>query len=269
LKYAITKQRFKGVKAMTSLKTLAIPGLMLSLLSACGGGGGGDGSSSAPPPPVATSAEGLWKGTTSNGRTIAGLVLNDGSYWFLYTAIGNSAVLGGAVQGHGSSSNGTFTSSDGLDFNFEGQGLNPFTLSGMYAQKSTLSGTVSFSGGSFTVDTTYDAEYETAPSLTTIAGTYSGTAVSAGGYDSAMVTIASSGAITGSSGGGCTFSGTATPRSTGNAYDVSVTFAGGTCSNGTDTVTGVAHYDATDKRLISAALNSGRSNGFYYDGVKP
>jgi hypothetical protein len=32
------------------------------------------------PQPTATSAEGRWTGTTSTGRTVAGLVLEDGSY---------------------------------------------------------------------------------------------------------------------------------------------------------------------------------------------
>lgn len=236
-------------------------------LSACGGGGG---SSPTMNPVTPTSAQGLWNGTTSSGRSIAGLVLDDGTYWFIYTAVGNNAVIAGAVQGHGTSSNGAFTSSDGIDFNLEGLGSNGFSLSGTYTDKSTLGGTQTYTtGGSGTFTTTYSTDYELAPCLATVAGTYSGTAATLGGTELTTVTISSTGAISGSSASGCAYSGTASTRAKGNVYDVSVTFNGGVCSNGTTTVTGAAYYVLTSKRLISAALNTGRTNGFLFEGTKP
>jgi hypothetical protein len=45
--------------------------------------------------------------------------------------------------------------------------------------------------------------------------------------------------------------------------------AGGVCSNGTDTVTGVVYFVAAQNEIVSAALNSGRTNGFMFLGVKP
>lgn len=249
----------------TILRNLAASALIVTSV-ACGGG---DGSSTTPAAAPKGSAEGLWTGRTSTNRTIAGLVLDDGTYWLLYTSVGNSAVLGGAVQGTSTSTNGNFTSADGVDFNFEGAGINSFTFSGTYVQKSTLGGTLTAPGVSFTMTTAYDADYDLTPSLATIAGTYSGTAITAGGTDSATVTISGAGAITGSSALGCNFSGTGSVRAKGNVYDVSVTFAGGNCSNGTDTVTGVAYYDATTKVLTSTALNTARTNGFMFAGTKP
>jgi hypothetical protein len=53
--------------------------------------------------------------------------------------------------------------------------------------------------------------------------------------------------------GGCGFAGAATIHVKGNVYDVSVTFGGGHCSNGTSVVTGIAYYNATK---LSAGLNS-------------
>jgi hypothetical protein len=38
--------------------------------------------------------------------SLAGLVLDDGTYWILYSAPGDSAVIAGAIQGNGTSSNG-------------------------------------------------------------------------------------------------------------------------------------------------------------------
>src|SRR3569832_1546317 len=81
-----------------------------SVVAACSSGSS-DNSSTPTLPPAATSAEGLWNGTTSTTRTVGGLVLNDGSYWVFYTAIGNPTVLAGLVQGTGTSNLGAFTSS--------------------------------------------------------------------------------------------------------------------------------------------------------------
>jgi hypothetical protein len=235
-------------------------------LSACGGGSG-----SAPVAPASLgTAEGLYNGTTGTNRTIAGLVLDDGNYWFIYTAVGNSAVIAGAVQGTGTSSTGNFTSSNGIDFNLEGLGVNDFSFAGTYTQKSQIGGTITYVGGSTgTLTGTYSTDYGLTPSLATLAGTYSGSAATAGGVEQATVTIMSSGAISGVSASGCSYTGTASVRPKGNVYNVAVTFGGGVCSNGTGTVNGVAYYVAAQNGLVSAALNSGRTNGFLFEGVKP
>lgn len=237
------------------------------VVSGCGGGGGGGGSSPAP----ATSAEGLWVGTTSNGRTIAGFVLGDDTYWVLYSLIGNSAVIAGAVQGNGTSQGGSFTSSNGKDFNLEGLGVNDVTVSASYMMKQSFNGTIRYTatGDQVTFTSSYDSDYDLTPSLAALAGTYSGSAATTGGTESATVTISAAGAISGNSAGGCNFSGSASPRTRGNVYDVSVTFAGGTCANGTNTVTGVANFDVPTKQINSAALNSARTNGFIFVGTKP
>jgi hypothetical protein len=190
------------------------------LISACGGGGGGG--DSVPPPPAGT-AEGLWDGTTDSGRAVSGLVLDDDTYWFIYSVEGNSEVIAGVVQGQGSSNNGSFTSSNARDFNFEGLGINDATIQGNYAQKSSLDGTTSYPALSDTVifNLDYDASYEQSPSLST------------------------------------------------NVYDVSITFQGGSCANGTSTVSGVAYLDSETNTVYSAALNGSRTNGFLFIGTKP
>ena len=232
-------------------------------LSACGGGGGDSNGASG-------TAEGLWQGTTNTNRAIAGLVLDDGTYWFLYSVAGNSAIIAGVVQGNSASSNGSFSSSNGRDFNLEGLGVNDFTLTGAYSAKRSLSGSVTYSPTSVTTFTSsYDTDYDLSPSLSAIAGTYAGSAATSAGTESATVTISSLGAISGSSARGCSFTGSAALRPRGNVYNVSVTFGGGVCANGTSTVTGVAYFDAATRQLTSAALNSARTNGFIYVGIKP
>ena len=239
--------------------------LVLLALAACSSGGSDSNSSSTPPPP-ATSAEGLWNGTTVSGRTVAGLVLEDDTFWFLYSAIGNSNVVAGLVQGNGNSQNGSFTSSNARDFNLEGLGTLDSSMNGTYVMKETLSGTIAHQSGQATFTTTYDPDYEVPPDLNQIAGTFTGLVAT---NETVTVTVSGTGSIFGSSTSGCTFAGTASPRSRGNAFNVTVTFGGGVCINGTDTVGGVAYFDAPTKRLYSAALNSSRNNGFIFIGTKP
>ena len=222
-------------------------------------------------PPVSVgTAEGLWRGTSSTNRSVAGLVLGSGEYWFIYSAVGNSAVIAGAVQGNGTSQNGRFTSSNGIDFNFEGAGNSPVTVDATYVQKKSLDGAVKYTNpvNDLAFTTLYQIEYGGTPIMEPLVTTFKGTSY-AGLTEYSEVTIASSGALTGVSASGCRFSGTLTPSTDGNFYTVSVTFEGGVCANGTSTVTGVALFELYERRLTSAALNSTRTGGFLFVGLGP
>lgn len=225
----------------------------------------------APAPAPASTAEGLWIGSTSTARTVTGIVLDNGTYWVLYSSPNNSAVIAGAVQGSGTSFNGNFSSSDGKDFNLEGLGISNVTVSASYVAKQSFNGSVTYPSSSqnVTFASAYNAAYDQTPSLSAIAGTYAGSAAVVAGSESATVTITSGGAISGSGTSGCQFTGTTAPRAKGNVYDLVVTFGGGVCSNGTSTVTGIGYFDASVKRLYGTALNSARSNGFIFVGTKP
>ena len=202
-----------------SIRKTGVSLVVAVAMTACGGGGGSLGGGGTVP--ASGTAEGLWKGTTNTNRTIAGVVLDDGTYWFIYSSVGNSAVVAGAVQGNGTSSGGAFSSSNGKDFNLEGLGVNNFTLAGSYTAKSSLGGTLTYAPSSTsTFTSTYNSNYELTPSLATIAGTYSGSAATSGGTESAVFTINGAGAISGSGASGCTFTGTASPRTKGNVYNL-------------------------------------------------
>ena len=99
--------------------------------AACGGGYSESNASSLPRP-MSTSAEGRWTGVTHTGRAVAGLVLEDGSYWLFYSARDNPNVLAGLVQGTGTSHSGSFGSSNTRDFNLEGAGIRAATMRGSY-----------------------------------------------------------------------------------------------------------------------------------------
>jgi hypothetical protein len=233
--------------------------------SACGGGYGESDVSSLPQP-TATSAEGRWTGKTPTGRTVAGLVVHDGSYWLFYTARDNPNILAGLVQGSGTSHSGSFGSSNTRDFNLEGAGIHAATMSGSYVTNKSFGGTITyFIGeiGSFT--STYDKDSESAPNLNRVAGTYVGLRAD---HHMVTVTVDAAGTLSGHSTDGCTVVGTLSPRAKGNVFHLSVTFGGGACRDATETLTGVALYNAATNRLYSAALNSARTNSYLFLGTK-
>jgi hypothetical protein len=232
---------------------------------ACGGGYGGRDVSSLPEP-TAPSAEGRWTGATPTGRTIAGLVLEDGSYWLFYTARGHLNILAGLVQGTGTSHSGSFGSSNTRDFNLEGAGIHAATMRGSYLPNKSFHAMIAyFTGDTESFTSTYDADSEVATSLNLVAGTYAGLRPD---HHTVMVTVDSAGTVSGHSSEGCTVVGTLSPRAKGNLFQTSVTFGGGACRQGTETVTGVAFYDASTQRLYSAALNPARTSSFIFLGTK-
>lgn len=240
--------------------------LLVVSLSACGG----EGDTSTPPPATAaaTSAEGLWTGTTNTNtnRTVTGVVLDDGVYWFLYSVAGDPSLIAGVVQGDSSSQNGTLISSNATDFSVE-RGI-PSTLTasvdGSYTKQS-LNGTISYQNNApaqETFTTTYGSDYDLTPSLNAVAGKYIGFVTA-----SETVTFeltATGNIIDGLSSTGCTFTGSFSPRARGNVFDVTITF--NACSNGSDTVKGVGFVHAG--KLYSAALNTDKTNGVVFIGTK-
>lgn len=199
--------------------------------------GCGEGSSS----PQSTTAEGLWIGNTSTLRKITGLVLDDGTYWIFYTGgPGRFSTTEGFIQGTGISRAGSFSSSNGQDFNFAGLGNNNVTVSASFQSKQSFNGLVSYLTEGISFTSSYSDTYEQAPSLDTIAGT----------YDSGF-TISSSGALRGSLSGGCRFEGNVSPRKKGNLYDLTLTHG---CAAGTTIATGIGYYNSDTKIFYAAAI---------------
>ncbi|MBX3304995.1 MAG: hypothetical protein KF751_02975 [Nitrospira sp.] len=239
--------------------------LWLVSLSACSGEG--DTPTPAPPALTANPAEGIWRGTTNSNRAVTGLVLDNGAYWLLYSAVGNPSLLEGFIQGTSSAQSGAFTSSDARDFNLQ-TGLLTGTINGSYVTKQNLSGTIAYQNSTqSTFSTAYDTDYELTPDPNAIAGTYSGSVTAT---ETATAVLTSTGTVSGSSSAGCLFSGTFVPRTDGNVFTVTITFGGQSgCTLGTQTVNGIGLFDAVTKQLTSAAWNSGKTDGFVFIGTKP
>lgn len=229
-------------------------------LSGCDGGGEEPAPAPAPAPNLGT-AEGFWEGTGSTNRVIAGVVLDDGVYWFLYSASGSTNQVAGLIQGSSAAANGAFTSSDGRDFS--ASGVFNFSVSGNYVQKSTLGGTTNYASGSTgSFNATYNNNYEQVPNLSAVAGTYQN------GDATQTVTVNSNGQVTFARSDGCNGTATATPRSRGNVFNVTANFGAGCGGLSNLTVTGIGVPASSNTRLLFAGLNSGRTIGAIFIGGK-
>jgi hypothetical protein len=219
--------------------------------------------------PANASPVGLWQGSTSTGRSINGLVLSDGSFYILYSAVGDPALLGGVVQGTGSTSGSVFTSSSAKDFNVEGFGVVGAVATATVVPKASLNGTFTYpSTSTLTFNSAYSSQFELVPALAVLAGTYTGQVAFSAGVQSVALSVSATGAI-GSASNGCVLSGTATPRTDGNVYNVYIHFGPAPCFFANQTLVGIAYYDAQTKRVYAAAPNATRSDGFVFLGVKP
>ena len=286
----------KGMSGQFSMLVFALAAS--AMLVGCGGGGSdGDTSVSTvppavvdpvpppvvdpvPPPTVTYPPEGMWVGTTDSNRFVYGFVLSTTEYWIIYSKESDPGIIAGSIQGTstvipgpivGTSATGDLTSSNAKDFSLEGAVILDASILASYVEKTSFDGTITYttppSSARFTA--TYDKRWELTPTLDSLAGSFTGAAAVLGGSEPTTLTITSTGSISGSGASGCTFSGTAAPHVRGNVFDVSITFGGGTCSNGTDTVSGIGYYDIETKILRGTALNATRSNVFIFVGSKP
>lgn len=242
-------------------------------LTACGGGGGEGGDSAARNPSVVVSddADGIWSGTTSDGRSIYGLYVDNQLFYFVYSTATNADAITGFLQGTAPWTDGSFSSTIGTDFNFGARTVTPLSFSGTFTPRRLLTGTLSsttFASTSFTAN--FDTTYDRTPSIITTAGTFSGDAASvAGGVLPASVTLQASGSFTFSS-GGCTATGTLSARPRKNVLNMSITFGSASaCIFPSTTVSGHAYYDPDTRQLFAAATNTGRTDVVFFLGSKP
>jgi hypothetical protein len=234
------------------------------------------------------------------------MVTSSGSYTLLSYEAGIPNYVYQIDTGTGSVSNGSFTSSNDQDLfayqNYEGgdnfglyaPALAPYqgaALSATYVANTTINGLITYPGQGATL--AFPLEFVSgstvAPSsLAQIAGNYTGifysslitSADTCSGCDVAAgssLTISNAGVITGTvtafyggTTGPCTVSGTVTPRTDLNAYNVSFSFANGTgtspgaCDFDTPvgsygwtggTATGLGYYNSSTGKLIIGAAN--------------
>lgn len=243
---------------------------LVQFLAACGGGGGGGDSAPIQPATVQDeNAEGLWVGQTNTNRNVSGLVLDDGQIYILYSVTDDPSIIAGFIHGDSTVNGDTFSSNNLKDYNFEGLGVLSASTSATISEKISLEGNVSYSdGGVVSFSSSYDSAYDLTPSVSDVAGNYSGWVAVIGGLELANLSIDGAGNISAIAEGGCNASGVIYERGSGNAYNVSITFGVSPCSMANDTLTGIAYFDVENNVIYVAAPNDSRTNAGLFVGSK-
>ncbi len=202
---------------------------------ACGGGS----STRTTPPPVTGQAQGVYAGSTSDGGQFVGIVEPNDNLYAVYIS-GTSSQLSGMIAGTATENSGSFTAPI-HDFYANGV-VNSGTLAGSFVAGTSLTGTLTETNVSTTltgqVIPSTEYNYATTPHLADITGSYSGQLLDG---ESANITVGSTGAVSGTSSGGCAFTGTAAVDASGkNFFDVNLTFGASPCLAPNVTVSGVA-----------------------------
>lgn len=233
------------------------------MVSACGGGGGDDQTSS-------INAQGLWVGRTSTNRIMTAIALSDGSLYAIYSPAGGSAsTISGVVQGTWRASENTFSSTDARDFSLEEGDIFPATITASYTKKTRLDGSIRYADGTTgSFATTYDADYDTKPTIAALEGYFDGKVATAEGSSGAYLQITTSGAISGYSYTGCRSTGTITPRTDANVYQVTLQLGAAPCTHPNLTYQGIAYFRRSTGSLLMVLPNAARTDGVLYAGVK-
>jgi hypothetical protein len=244
-------------QALTGFVAISVS---MAALTACGGGGSSSTS--------AGTAEGVYKGTVSNSSTASAfnaVVLEDGQIWALYgNSIGGTLFVSGLIQGQGTTNNGSFSSSSVKDF-----GTNPSvagTLNASYVAGASLAGTFSSASGNVSLAGTAvpaaDFNYNTPALLSDVLGNWTLISTST---NVISMNIAANGTYTGTDTGGCTLSGTITPRSSGkNIFNTTMSIGPAPCALPGWTGGGIGIYSTLTNgthQLILAAVDSSRAYG--------
>jgi hypothetical protein len=260
----------KGNKYLVTTITVS------ALLGGCGGGGGGKGggggsaAEGSASPATANAAQGTYQGTASNGSTHDIIVLDNGQYYSIYGyALAGRSIVAGLLQGTGQANNGTFTSTDLKDFDYNAR-VRPGSLSASYKPGVSFNGSVT--GGSRSTTFTgavHDSSlfnYNTPAKPADIAGDWNTSSLTGSRY---ALNIAAGGLLTGTGASGCSIKGTATPRGSKNVFDVALTFGGAPCPMPNQSTTGIAisYVVSSGKRqLILAGVDGPRNNALVLFG---
>lgn len=234
--------------------------LVPGLFAACGGGGPDAGF-------TPTAAAGLYEVSGGSGPAQEVQVLDSGRVYVIYGMNSSTPVpAAGVVVADASTSGLSFTAASLRDFNFGTHTVTAGTASGSYVAKTSITGTANFDGGAtVSFGGGYNASFDQAASLSSLAGSYGGETAELGGTKVAAVTINSAGLIAGTSNGGCTYAGLASPHSSGNVFDITLNFQANCTENG-NTLRG--HAFVSRNVLYLVVVNGDMSKAVLFAGLK-
>lgn len=245
-------------------------------LAACGGGGGGSSgavdsqtsTTTSSTVPIIGSPEGAYEGTISNGRSHLTLLLENSQVYTLYgNTIGGIFYVSGLVQGLGTASGGSFSAPVAYDYAADGS-VTAGSISASYRAGVSFNGTVTSGGTALTFTgspvNVASYNYNTPANLTNITGNWSLTSIQG---DAVAMNINAAGSFTATS-GGCSITGSFTPRSSGkNVFNVALSFGSAPCLLAGQSASGIAvdYLLASGKRefIIAGVTNAGNRGSVF------
>jgi hypothetical protein len=231
-----------------------------ALLAACGGGGSSGNNAS---------AEGAWNGTDSRNRSLNVLVLENGDFYSIYGSnSGSNFLVQGFEQGT-STINGSTLTANVTEYT-NTVATTSGTINATVVTGTSIKGTAANSAGSLSFsaiplsDSYSSYNYSTAPVNDDVLGNWTGSLLDG---SAATISISSAGGITGSN-AGCSFTGTASPRSSGkNVFNMGITFGPSPCTYAGQSVSGIAldYVLSSGKRQLLAAMqDSAKTHGYMF-----
>ena len=211
---------------------------------------------------AARSAKGFWGGTTGTVTTSA-IVLANGDAWFVFI---ESGVTSRFARLQVAAAGTNFSSSTGNQYLLQTGTKETAAATGTFSEKSTLSADITATSVPTTLtNLAFNPRYETAALQADATGSWTGSF--GGNSSSRTMNIAATGALTGTSTTGCSYSGTMLPRPADPAvFDVNFTE---TCVVGSPTVlSGIATVNAAKTALSMAVTTAGNASGALFMGQK-
>jgi len=203
-------------------------------------------------PAAGPTADGLWRGTSSDGRAIVVVVLDDGTFYVAYSNRAGTGLDGG-LFGTGTAADGTFASlrarSIPLRSAFAGGGSS---VTGTYLPHSTLDLTIGSGASAQAISARYDASYDSPGQLAALAGSYKG--VSGHVTDPFVTTFSVDATGTMHVLGGCSHVAFVAPRGATGVFDVRL--RNGCLPPSAPEQQGILFFDATQQAItLLAPLN--------------
>lgn len=234
--------------------------------------GPGGNSSHSVKPSTASFAQGYYVGITTPGQREVGIVRDDGIFWIAYER--DTPGLGGFVNGtstaSGTQASGTFVSTDAIRYDFSQRTTDAEHVDADYVYKDCLCGRsteVSTKAVKVEFGSSYQSLYELRPTLTALAGAYSGGSAQTLVDDQGVaLQIGADGALSAVTANACTLSGTFKPRTVGNLYDVIVTAGPAPCATPGTVYSGAAVLDSG--KLLVMATDASRQAALVLSGTR-
>lgn len=206
---------------------------------------------------------GYWQGTSSAGEEIAGVMLDDGAFWFFYASPERMGIIDGRAAFDGRS----FSAPAAREFEvLPNPHEHAASVSGTFVPGQALSGHATSLNGGLRFTATYVGPSEPV-SLAQVSGHYDGVAATGHGYVEAAAALQASGAFE-LLVPGCAGRGGFSTRGDAGIAEVSMDLGGSSCALGSARTRGFAVFDGPSGALVVLTRSDDGEDLFTFVGIR-